>query len=452
MLYSYPISLTQNKISPSKMFPSKRPVAPALEPPLPRSYCNARTAVNAPNESATNFQRFGHSGGSSSTGAGSSSLSTPPPQRKLYVPSIYSYTCRGKFAASSLSANGTKSGGVAGGSGGGTCRGIKSQLELLESGADQQLQLTRAQALERFTTMAADVDMYEYREEGGINRPNHGDNHTSNHDLQPQTQSVLLSPALIFRPDLVQGGHNTGNSVVADAKKSNAPSTTETATTAAASTNAVVTDLLLEEELIVRQDWTCYGSTEVEYMVLKDVATGDSHICAVAPRNTGLSIREIETSDAIRTLTRLGLGWVDIIHDSNALLVDDDEDSETVNNGDKQQESRQRNTGRDGTNTLNPQQQQHHPEEVPPRPSIDALTVAKQSALRMYDFSKHVGEHMQSNAQWFISNVSDDFPNRTYAAGSNIVQRLPKTVELTLHTMQKIVNQWVGSDDDDHDH
>lgn len=307
-----------------------------------------------------------------------------PPQTKLYSPSIYSYTCRGKFYASSEAKDGNE----------GICKGFKSKLEILHDA--NQVNLSRAEALKRFTTMAADVDLDEYQ----------GDSSSS--ELHQQAKSVLLSPALIYKDDTES---EKGKIQPVDDQKILNPITTK--------------DQLPEEELILRQEWSCYGSTEVEYLVLQDVTTGEKKITAVAPRNTGISFREIETEDSLRKLTRVGLGWLDIIHDNNSMIVDASENEQDA--------------------------QRRWPEEVPPRPSIDAIEVAKQSLTRTYDFSKLIAEHMKFNLQWLGSNLQDDFPARTYAAGQNIVAQLPKALDLTVDTMGKILNRMFGGDDDGDD-
>jgi hypothetical protein len=279
--------------------------------------------------------------------------------------------------------------------------------------------MTRTEALKRFTTMAADVDMYDYRDEGINRHSGHANAGLDEFHQQTTTQTVLLSPALIFKHPATAA---TDETIEPDEDKMIVNQLTKE-------------PLLLEEELIVRHDWTCYGSTEVEYMVLQDVSTGEKHIAAVAPRNTGVSVRKIETADSIRTLTRFGLGWLDIIHDSNATLIDeeDDEERDTTAHG-----------KRDVSSSL--------PEEVPPRPSIDAIAVAKQSASRMVEFSSQVAQHMQWNAQWVWSNLADDFPSRTYTAGQRIVEQLPRTAQMTAQALTKILKQIVGDNDNDDDH
>jgi len=301
-------------------------------------------------------------------------------QSPLYIPSIYSYTCRGKYFASSDKKGGEE----------GICKGLKSKLEMLYD--NNQETVTRAEALKRFTTMTADFDL-DF-EDGAA---------ASNSELHQQAKSVLISPALIYKdPEATK--RNENDPLHKD-------------------------QLVPEEELIVHQDWTCYGSTDVEYLVLQDVNTGAKKIAAVAPRTTGISFREIETDDSLRSIVRVGLGWLDIIHDNHSVLVDDDEDHH-----------------KDSQNNVMP-----NVEEVPPKPQVDTLDTAKRSLAKTFDFSCKVAQQMKYNLQWLGNNLQDDFPARTYAAGQKIVAQIPKTVDLTVDFMGKLVKRWTGDDFDDDD-
>lgn len=308
---------------------------------------------------------------------------SPPMPTKVYSPSIYSYTCRGAYYASSESKVGNE----------GICKGFQSKLENMYD-ANQE-NISRTEALKRFTTMTVDVDLNDY--------------HEASNEFNQQAKTVLLSPALVYK--------ESENKVLADDKDKTF-------------SNRIENDQLPEEELIKRQEWSCYGSTEVEYLVLEDMQTGEKKIAAVAPRNTGISFREIETEDSLRTITRVGLGWLDIIHDNNSVLVDDD----TALNSEEEQHAKH---------------QQYTPEEIPPRPATDSIKAAKQLLARTYDFSRHVAEHMKLNLLWLGSNLQDDFPARTYAAGRVIVAQFPKALDSTVETMGKILERWFGSDDDD---
>lgn len=300
----------------------------------------------------------------SSTGGSSSSRRPPndfsaktkkPSPPKLYRPSIYTYTCRGYYFAASDASDGNE----------GICKGIKSQLEVLEN---QEL-MTRAEALKRFSTVSTDFTPEEQGEQ-----------------IQ---QAIYMSPVLVFKDKTKKGSFDE--------------------------------DYLPTEELINRETFTCYGSTEVEYLVLQDTDQPEkNHFVAVGPRNTGISIRELETDDSVRNITRVGLGFLDIIHDSNTI-------------------------------TTHEQQGDLSREEVPERSSSDTVQEAKEALMYCYDFSRKVAEHTTLNAAWLYENMQEDFPRRTYNAGTRIVAELPRICEKTAQNMGNILRRMISDDYEDED-
>jgi len=341
-----------------------------------------------------------------------------PPHPPRYQPSIYSYMCRGAYHASS-DAN-AKEGGV--------CNGFKSQLEVLYD--ERQESLTRAEALKRFTSMTAEFDFDPQQDPP---HPGAGDALDDEYGgLHEQAQAVLISPALIYKDK--DNAKNNTKSVDGGDKNNKEPVVV----------NPILQDqqTLPEEELIKRQEWHCYGSTEVEYLVLQDLKTGDKKIAAVAPHNTGISRRTIESDDSIRSITRIGLGWLDIIHDNNAIISSSDN-----------QHSHHGNEGEDHNNSANDNDDATAavPTPIIPMSPTALYAAAKETLQRTYDFSAHVGEHMKWNAAWLSDNLRDDFPRRTYQAGQKIVAQLPVTVDQTATSMSKIVGFLLGDDDDDDD-
>ena len=310
------------------------------------------------------------------------STSTALQKHPLYEPSIYTYTCRGVYYASSEN---TPHEGI--------CRGFHSRLELL---SDLERN-SRKGALEDFTYWAAGGDM-----EGAMSDLDEG-----GEPLDEKTKSVLVSPALIYK-DL------PGN------KKKDADAVIEK------------DELLPEEELITRQNWTCYGSTQVDYLLLRDPKSGQEKIAAVAPRNNGLTIRKIEAEPG-NSVTCIGLGWLSIVMDSVSL-------SDTP-----QQPNKENNTDEATAAT---------PEEVPPKPNMDTLATAKASANRTIQFASKVGEHMKSNVSWLWGTLQDDFPARTWSSGQRILHHIPVTVDRTAGFMKKMVGRMIFDDDhhDDDDH
>lgn len=270
---------------------------------------------------------------------------------KLYKPSIYNYTCYGMYYAASNAGSGSE----------GVCKGIKSKLNVIDSGFER---MTRVEALQQFSTVSTDYDVDQYDGE-----------------LHQQAESTFVSPVLTFRNPK----------------------------------NLSSNELLPEEKTSTSETWTCYGSTEVEYLILEDLKKGSKAITAVAPKNTGFSVRDIQGADSQRTISRLGLGFLDIIHDSNTALEPE------------------------GSTTMTP-------EEVPPKPPVEYLEAAEQSVSRLVEFSGKVADQMQMNLVWLGNNLMDDFPRRTYRKGLQILTILPGVFYGTVDSMGKIAGRMLGDD------
>jgi hypothetical protein len=320
---------------------------------------------------------------------------------KLYRPSVYSYTCHGYYFAASDQESAA---------GPGACRGITSRLEVIEN----QGLMTRAEALKRFSTMSADDDLAADgdEDEGG--------------DMQQQ--AIYMSPVLIFQnKDLVGKGrtmNDNSSSFLAHQQH----------------------DRLPTEELIKRDTYECYGSTEVEYLMLEEEkAAGngeerkETHFCAVAPRTTGVSFRQVDTEDAVRQITRIGLGWVQIIFDSN---TEYDKDNNNVLDGNNHNNNKLLG------------------DESPLAPFEDRSLAAtlqdrlfdpvNRERLRYFvNFCEKVAHHTELNAMWLYGNLQDDFGRRTYQAGTRIVAELPKICSMTAANLGKIVRRMLGDDYDE---
>lgn len=277
-------------------------------------------------------------------------------KNRLYQPSIYRYYCRGAFSADSRNVGST-----------GTCRGLKSRLELL---GDMELS-TRADALSNFTYMTD----YEL-DDGG------------SEDLSEQTKSILLSPALVYK---------------SKRDKEKTP----------------------EEELIKRQEWKCYGSTEVEYLVLKDADSGESTVAAVAPRTSGVSYRSISTTN--ESLTSAVIGPINIVLQSSGSGADSDLHEEDDNAAESIAAARP---------------------EVPPKPSESAIEVGKDTIKGITRFGGLVAKAWWQQAQWFYGTIQDDFPNRVIQSGQRIAQQYPSTVISAYRYFSKTLNRYFGDDDE----
>ena len=322
-----------------------------------------------------------------------STLPSPP---IVFEPSIYTYTCRGSYFVSTTQASHENQRE-------GNCKGFRSRLELL---SDLDVN-TRKGALEQFTVWAAGGDPSE----AGFAETQEGV------ELDPQTTSVVISPALIF-PDSM-------SKIVIDAAKSadkenkrgkKQDAVIESADDLISSIDS--TSCLPEEELIKRQDWSCYGSTQVDYLLLKHPETGEESIAAVAPRNNGLSIRQIHAEQGI-SITCYGMGWISFIIDWKS----DREEVDTPNDY-------QPPTTNNNINTR---------EETGSKSVADAFASAKESAIYAANFTSKVGQHMVANVTWVAQACGADFPARTLATGKDILYEMPATIERTGKFMGRLL-------------
>jgi hypothetical protein len=338
----------------------------------------------------------------------------------------------------------------------GVCHGYKSQLQLL---SDFPI-TTRSEALKEFT----DLTDYELLE---------GDDASS--ALDQRTKSILVSPAIIYPP------HNTARkrnarrpATVRDQNDTTPP---KIAHRSSETNTAVKEELLPEEELIRRQDWTCYGWTEVDYLVLKDVHSGAEHVSAVAPRNHGVSIRQIDSETG--SITNVMIGWLSIVLDT-PLFEDEEEEEEAQDDDNSNNKSKtfdervadqqkriheqyerivkRRSEGAPdpksqeaSDNGDNSSEERIYPEEVPPKPSRDSLALAKQVVSRVYDFSGKVGNQMALNGQWLLATLQDDFVGRSVAAGTKIFGNVLPTVGRIASFFSKTLDKYWNQDRPDRD-
>lgn len=331
------------------------------------------------------------------------------PSQQIFEPSIYTYTCRGSYFVSTTQSNDENQRE-------GRCKGFRSRLELL---SDLDVN-TRKGALEQFTVWAAGGDPSD----AGFAETQDGV------ELDPQAKSVVISPALIF-PDAMS------KIVIDSAKKSSADKENKGGRKHDAviesaddmfqiNTSLDLSSRLPEEDLIKKQDWSCYGSTQVDYLLLKNPETGEESIAAVAPRNNGLSIREIHAEQGI-SISCYGMGWLSFIIDWKS-----DQEVETSNN-----DSQPATTFREQT-----------PQSKSP---ANAFASAKESALYAANFTSKVGQHMVANVSWVLQACGDDFPARTLATGKDIFFEMPITIERTGKFMGRLLVRMVedlfGGDD-----
>jgi hypothetical protein len=190
-----------------------------------------------------------------------------PPNQQWYTPSIYRYKCYGVFAAS----NDRKVPHH-------TCWGIASRLQHLSDWETH----TRNGAVQEFTSTGdrTEYTVFEMDDDDDANLPPAASSSspTTKSTTSSTTKSIVLSPAVIYKD-----------------------------------TSPHAEPPLPEEARIQRQIWKCYGSTEVEYLLLTPVQPTSitttttpqqqqqqqqHHIAAIAPTcTTGVSYRDLWTDD-----------------------------------------------------------------------------------------------------------------------------------------------------------
>jgi hypothetical protein len=298
----------------------------------------------------------------------------------------------------------------------GTCNGIATPIEIL---VDME-STTREDAIRSFT------EMTEWDMEGGINTQS----------LDHKTRNVAVSPALLFPEEPAPKNPN----------------------------------VLAEEALIKEQKWSCFGSTAIEYLVLKNETEGTEHVAAVAPSTGWFSHRSLKESDG-STINVRGLGLVSIVTSS---IVDDSLNVQSTKTTDQQQ-SRNKTKGinTDGAISANVPEHTSGGEQasskdskkpsnksddyqIPPerlRPQLLQPVVTSENINKFVTqysiLAKKTAEHMKQNARLIVEQLCDEFPSRSYAAGKKIVGNIPKTLEACTWLPKKLYKSWKGEDDED---
>jgi hypothetical protein len=267
----------------------------------------------------------------------------------LYHPSIFRYTCRGRLSLDS------------GVPTAGTCKGIQSQLEHI----DHWRLTTRDEAIRVFQQKSG-----EHEAPSRGNAIQQQDNNTAAaHSLKV----VNISNVLVYP----SSGKDEKNPVLEDGRK---------------------------------EDWKCYGSTEVDLLVLRPEDSKQETIAAVAPYCApGSTIRDVASPTLGRDrTTTIRLGVLEILYQS--AVADDEEDSPVGDEANK------------ATAPQSPTAKQ----EISP------------FSTRMWNSSSNVLNQMKLNAQLVYQATQEDFPQRTYNSSERIIQEFSKTWERTTSLMKRV--------------
>jgi len=345
----------------------------------------------------------------------SSSRSTSPAGEKttptLYHPSIFRYTCTGKLSLDSR--NGGQSKASAG-----VCHGIQSNLEHI----DHWRLSSREEAIKLFeykTSMniaGGEEDYY-----GAANGEHSGDFGGSSAHAE---QAVYISNVLLYPPPSPSGEEDRKDDVDNDKKE-------------------------IKEHMISRKNsdgsttitpqqehWACYGSTEVDLLVLRPQDAKDESIAGVASYCApGVTVRDLaisptkigtgsDTGGQERSTT-VRLGILEIVYSTVLEGYDgeENENKERVKSTDA--ENLNQNAGSDNSKNKG------------------WITASAQ----VFSSGKKILNHMSINGQLLYQSVQDDFPKRTYEASQRITNEFHKTWDRTTGLMKKVASVALFGDD-----
>mmetsp|Transcript_50148 Transcript_50148/g.121506 ORF Transcript_50148/g.121506 Transcript_50148/m.121506 type:complete len:402 (-) Transcript_50148:352-1557(-) len=347
----------------------------------------------------------------------SSKLSKSSPSSTLVHPSVFRYTCTGK-----LGLHGDASPGQARM---GTCRGIASQLELV----DHWRPMTHDEAVMQFqsrelassaptpTATAGGVDPTTggRGSGGGVKGPSPSSPGAAAASAGA-LQAVHISNVLIYPPvspgdDENDKGKKGKNKVVVGKKNSTPPSSKSTSDS---------DEEQQQQQLQHKEEWKCYGSTEVDLLVLRPQDSNNENIAGVSPYTSpGVTIRDV-TSPTLgqERTTTIRLSILEILY-QNTMSPEDMMDDMTNNSSDNNNNKNPKNTGSGDDE----------------RKSGFAVGPSK-----VYESGKKVAHHMKLNADLLYSSVQDDFPGRTWEASQRIGNEVEKTVGRTYNMVKRVVS------------
>jgi len=268
----------------------------------------------------------------------------------LYHPSIFRYTCRGMFSLDSR----VPSAGV--------CKGIQSKLEHVDHW--------------RLTTKDEAVRVFQDKS-GEHETPSRGPT------LEQQDNNTAAAQSL----ELV----DVSNVLVYPSNEK-------------------------DEEQTSPKDgrqekWRCYGSTEVDLLVLRPKDSKQETIAAVAPYCApGSSIRDVSSpSLGLDRTTTIRLGILEILYQSS--LSEEEDDDPIV----------------DERKKATPSQTQIAKQDTPRLP------------IRFWNSANNVVKQMNINLQLVYQATQEDFPDRTMNASGRIVNEFGKTIERTTSLMKRVI-------------
>lgn len=314
----------------------------------------------------------------------------------------------------------------------GICHGIQSQLEHV----DHWRTTTQDEAIQWFQHKAAWNDGAAQAAAASSSSPDDsgGASAAEAHALQ----TVHVSNVLVY------------------------PTTTTTTKTSSTASQSTPSPPSQEEE------WSCYGTTEVDLLVLRPLKSKEETIAAVSPYcSPGMTIRDVILPDSSNTNTikdrtsTIRLGVVEILYQTSMEEDDEDEQEEeeeiqevTASSSTKADDS---NTSKDSATVATddkPKTRKTRRKKTRSGDISDDGEEQEQQHLgfptRFWNSGQSVWKHMQINAHLLYQATQEDFTNRTWEAMHKIVQEFPKTRDRTLELMRKVIFwDWSSPSDED---
>ena len=319
----------------------------------------------------------------------------------LYHPSIFRYTCTGKLSLDSRNGGQNKASA-------GICHGIQSNLEHI----DHWRPSTREDAIKQF----------EYKSSLGIagGEDDYYSSTSGQHSIESGSssahaeQAVYLPSVLVYPPPTIEGEPDMEK----DAKilrKNTDGSTTVTPQ---------------------QESWSCYGSTEVDLLVLRPQNAKEESIASVASYCApGMTIRDLaiqptnfglgSDSGGRERTTTIRLGILEIVYASileaydSAEMGSQEQGERKGSRAHKESTEGERETGKEW------------------------ISAPKQ----VISSGKKILNHMSINGKLLYQSAQENYPTRTYEASQRITNEFHKTWDRTTKLMKKVASIVLFGDD-----
>lgn len=329
----------------------------------------------------------------------------------LYHPSIFRYTCTGKLSLDSRNSGRNKESA-------GVCYGIQSNLEHI----DHWRLSSREEAIKQFeykSSLGIGSGEDDYYSSSG------GDHLDDSGSSSAHADQVYLSNVLLYPPSSIEGEQHSD-----DEDKPRKKNLIKETMLSRKNTDGSTTITPQQE------NWSCYGSTEVDLLVLRPQNAKDESIVGVASYCApGVTIRDLaisptnigigsDTGGRERTTTAR-LGILEIVY-ATVLEGGDGRGNANTEHG---------KTGEFGASNAKNQFEEDAAKEW--------ITAPK----KILSSGKKILNHMSINGQAIYESAQENYPARTYEASQRITNEFRKTLDRTTELMKKVASFALFRDD-----